>query len=71
MGFFGPAADLPAALGSHGLNDKGLQVSWLAPTPFFLMAGAEVFQGENENSFAYHGEGELPETTARAWASAG
>ncbi len=48
-------------LGSHGLNDKGLQVSWLAPTPFFLMAGAEVFQGENENSFAYHGEGELPE----------
>jgi hypothetical protein len=38
-----------------------LQVSWLAPTPFFLLAGAEVFQGENEKSFAYHGEGELPE----------
>lgn len=48
-------------LGSHGLNDKGLQLSWLAPTPFFLLAGVEAFQGDNEESFAYHGDGELPE----------
>ncbi len=49
------------ALGEHGLNDLGLQLSWLAPTPFFLLAGAEAFQGDNEQAFAYHGEGELPE----------
>ena len=49
------------ALGAHGLNDKGVQVSWLAPVPFFLLAGAEAFQGDNEQSFAYVGEGELPE----------
>ena len=44
------------ALGDHGLNDKGMQVSWLAPTPFYLLAGVEGFQGNNENLFAYHGE---------------
>jgi len=47
-------------LGDHGLNDKGLQLSWLAPTPFYLLAGVEVFQGDNENMFAYHGEEPLP-----------
>ena len=47
-------------LGEHGLNEKGLQLSWLAPTPFYLLAGVEVFQGENENLFAYHGEEPLP-----------
>ncbi len=49
------------ALGDHGLNDKGLQLSWLAPIPFYLMAGAEAFQGDNEKMFAYHGEEPLPE----------
>ena len=48
------------ALGDHGLNDKGLQLSWLAPTPFYLLAGIEAFHGENENAFAYHGEEPLP-----------
>ncbi len=47
-------------LGDHGLNEKGLQLSWLAPTPFYLLAGVEAFQGENENMFAYHGEEPLP-----------
>lgn len=47
-------------LGEHGLNDKGLQLSWLAPTPFYLLAGVEAFQGDNEVSFAYHGEESLP-----------
>ncbi len=47
-------------LGDHGLNDKGLQLSWLAPTPFYLLAGVEAFQGDNENMFAYHGEEPLP-----------
>jgi hypothetical protein len=50
-------------LGEHGLNDKGLQLSWLAPTPFYLLAGAEAFQsgGESEMSFAYSGEEPLPQ----------
>jgi len=47
-------------LGDHGLNDKGVQVSWLAPTPFYLLAGIEAFQGENETMFAYGGEEPLP-----------
>lgn len=49
------------ALGPHGLNDKGLQLSWLAPTPFYLMAGAEAFQGDGEAPlFSYIGEEPLP-----------
>jgi len=49
------------ALGDHGLNDKGLQLSWLAPTPFYLLAGAEAFQGDGEAPlFAYEGEDPLP-----------
>jgi hypothetical protein len=47
-------------LGDHGLNDKGVQLSWLAPTPFYLIAGVEAFQGENETMFAYDGEAPLP-----------
>jgi len=47
-------------LGEHGLNDKGLQLTWLAPVPFYLMAGVEAFQGDNEKMFAYHGEEPLP-----------
>lgn len=47
-------------LGDHGLNDKGLQLSWLAPTPFYLLAGVEAFQGDNEQMFNYIGEEPLP-----------
>lgn len=47
--------------GSHGLNEKGAQLSWLAPTPVYLLFGAEVFQGENEKMFNYIGSDELPE----------
>lgn len=49
------------ALGTHGLNEKGAQLSWLAPAPFHLLAGVEAFQGENEKMFAHHGGGPLPE----------
>ncbi|HRU07329.1 MAG TPA: zinc-regulated TonB-dependent outer membrane receptor [Candidatus Brocadiia bacterium] len=47
-------------LGEHGLNDKGAQLSWLAPTPFHLLAGVELFQGDNEVSFNYIGDAPLP-----------
>lgn len=62
-------------LGSHGLNDKGVQLSWLAPTPFYLLAGVESFQGANEKMFDYHGDGPLPRhegpRVAAGWLKAG
>ena len=48
-------SDMPlvyeAFLGMHGINEKGVQLQWNAPTPFYLMAGVEIFQGENEQMF--------------------
>ena len=40
-----------AFLGSHGINETGVQLQWKAPTPFGLMLGVEVLQGENEQMF--------------------
>ncbi|MBT5935132.1 MAG: hypothetical protein HOG88_07305 [Sulfurimonas sp.] len=40
-----------AFLGTHGINELGAQLQWTAPTPFYLMAGFEVLQGENEMMF--------------------
>ncbi|MFN3947213.1 MAG: hypothetical protein ACK4LA_03905 [Aquificaceae bacterium] len=39
----------------EGLTEKGIQINWLAPTPFYLLLGAEVLQGENEQSFGIDG----------------
>jgi hypothetical protein len=39
-------------LGSHGINELGVQATWLAPTPVYLLFGAEALQGENEKVFA-------------------
>lgn len=48
-------ADMPlvyeAFLGMHGINEVGAQIQWTAPTPFYLMAGFEILQGENEQMF--------------------
>ena len=55
-------------LGDHGLNEKGAQLSWLAPTPFHLLAGVEALQGENELIFEHIGGDELPdEDGPRVW----
>ncbi|MCK9491615.1 MAG: hypothetical protein M0Q24_05960 [Sulfurimonas sp.] len=43
-------------LGMHGINEKGAQFQWTAPTSTYLMLGAEVLQGENEQMF---GNGEI------------
>ena len=40
-----------AFFGQESLNDEGLQLQWVAPTDFYLMAGVEAMQGSNENSF--------------------
>jgi len=49
-------ADMPLVyesfLGMHGINEKGLQLQWTAPTSNYLMFGFEALQGENEYMFA-------------------
>jgi hypothetical protein len=48
-------ADAPlvnrAFFGEDGLMEKGVQINWLAPTPFYLLLGGEILQGENSASF--------------------
>lgn len=61
-------ADMPlvyeAFLGMHGLNEKGAQIQWVAPTPFYLMAGFEVLQGENEQMFGHKTIGDVEDPIA-------
>lgn len=40
-----------ALLGEHGLNDAGVQLTWLAPAPFYLLLGAEALQGNEQERF--------------------
>jgi hypothetical protein len=40
-----------ALFGEEGLNEIGAQVTWVAPTSFYLVLGGEVLNGENEQSF--------------------
>ncbi len=54
--------------GSHGLLEKGVQATWLAPTSNYLLIGAEVLQGENEQSF---GTSAMPLTSKGAVDGAG
>ncbi len=62
-------ADMPlvyeAFLGMHGINEKGAQLQWVAPTKTYLMAGIEVMQGENEQMFGNETIGD-PEVTTIA-----
>lgn len=44
-----------AIFGPHNLLEKGAQLTWLAPTPFYLQLGLEVLQGDNENNFNRNG----------------
>lgn len=50
-------------LGGHGLNEKGLQVNWIPKLPFYLRAGVELLQGENEKFSNYAGHEEFPGLT--------
>lgn len=47
-------------LGPHGLQEKGVQLTWLAPTPFYLLFGAEALNGDNEKMFQSVDAEELP-----------
>ncbi len=54
--------------GPHGLQEKGVQLTWLAPTPFYLLLGAEAFNGDNEKMFQSVDADELPsEDGPRLW----
>jgi hypothetical protein len=44
-----------ALFGEDGLNEIGAQVTWVAPTSFYLVFGAEVLNGANEQSFGTTG----------------
>jgi hypothetical protein len=51
-------------LGLHAINEIGAQLQWTAPTSTYLMFGAEVLQGENEQMFGNNtiGDTEAPIT---------
>lgn len=38
-------------LGDHGINDVGAQLQYVMPLPVYVMAGIELLQGDNEQSF--------------------
>ncbi len=40
-----------AFFGTHGINELGMQLQWVAPTKMYLMVGAEALQGTNEAMF--------------------
>lgn len=40
-----------ALLGDHGLNEIGAQLQYVVPLPVYVMAGVELLNGENEQSF--------------------
>jgi hypothetical protein len=40
-----------AFFGTHGINELGMQLQWVAPTKMYLMLGAEALQGTNEAMF--------------------
>ncbi|MBC7473169.1 MAG: hypothetical protein H7263_02670 [Candidatus Sericytochromatia bacterium] len=44
-----------AFFGGEQLNEKGVQINWLAPTDTYLLLGVEGLQGENEASFGTKG----------------
>jgi len=44
-----------ALFGEDGLNEIGVQATWVAPTSFYLVFGAEVLNGANEQSFGTSG----------------
>ena len=44
-----------AFFGEESLNEIGMQLTWLAPTSFYLKFGGEILNGDNEVSFGSGG----------------
>lgn len=57
--FVDPSLAQTLLLGPDGLNEKGVQVTWLPKLPFYAQVGAELLQGENERIAAYLGPVDL------------
>lgn len=51
--------------GDHGIQETGVQMSWVAPTAQYLRLGVEALQGENEGIAAYLGDEDDVAGTAR------
>ena len=49
---------LRSFLGDEGLVERGAELTWVAPLPFYLQALVGVFNGDNEDAF---GRGKLNE----------
>ncbi len=54
-----------AFLGMHGINEKGLQLQWTAPTSNYIMFGFEALQGENESMFGNSTIGDVEDPIAK------
>lgn len=48
-------------LGEHGLQDTGVQLTWLPQLPFYALFGAEQLQGDQERLGAFIEEDDEPE----------
>ena len=44
-----------AFFGAENIKEKGAKLSWLVPTPFYLLLGVEILSGENPLSFGTTG----------------
>jgi hypothetical protein len=53
-----------AMFGDEGLSGDGVQLTWLAPTPFYLLFGTEVFNGDNDPSFNVSDAEDMPQHDA-------
>lgn len=60
--FASPPLVQKVLFGEEGLNEKGLQCTWVAPVSMFWMLGTEVLSGENESSFGKEGFHNVSET---------
>ena len=52
-------------LGMHGINEKGLQLQYTAPTDLYFMIGIEALQGENEQMFGNSTIGNVEDPIAK------
>lgn len=53
--FIDPPVVYSSIFGGEQLNEKGVQINWLAPLDTYLLLGTEILQGENEKSFGAKG----------------
>jgi len=55
--------------GDEGIDEKGIQYTYLAPLPFYTILGLEILQGDNKTLFGSDAAGEVHAYSAVAKAS--